>query len=214
MAAIYAKTIDMPTEKISLFVASAFVGVIIFQLPIGYLSDRTDRRKVIIGLSALSIVIVILSINSVNPNILIALFSLLGGLTLPLYAVCLAYVNDRLKPYEVLSANSALLKVSGVGSMISPLVVGYMMMNYGVSWFFGVVGIVAGIIVLFGFYRIIKGQNVDIDEQGDYAPIGIGTTAATMLLTSEGMQLEFDFGEACIKPEITKEPQTEEKHLS
>lgn len=209
MAAIYAKTINMPTDKISLFVASAFVGVILLQFPIGYISDRVDRRKVIISLCALSIGIVILSLETANITTLIILFGLLGGLTLPLYAVCLAYVNDRLEPHEVLPATSALLKISGIGNMISPLVVGYMMTHYGVDWFFGVVGIAAAIVVVFGWYRMVKGQDVDVEEQGDYAPVGMGTTAATMSLTTEGMQLEFDFGEAHRRPEIDETLATE-----
>lgn len=200
MSAVYAKIVDMPTEKIALFVASAFIGIIIFQLPIGYLSDRMDRRKTIIGLCALATVVSAVAMMVNESTILIILFTLLGGLTLPLYAICIAYVNDRLNPQEILPATSSLLKISGFGNMIAPALVGYLMTHVGIEWFFGSITVAALIIVVFGIYRVLTTQDIIIEEQGEYAPIGVATTAATLSLVHEGIQLELDFGEAHKKP--------------
>lgn len=209
MSAIYAKTVGMPTDKIALFVGAAFVGVIVFQFPVGFISDRVDRRKVIICLSALSAVVAVMAMQTDDTYGLIGLFGLLGGLSLPLYAVCIAYVNDRLAPEEVLPATSALLKIAGVGNMIAPILIGYIMVEYGVVWFFGVLSIAATGISVFGVYRIIKGRDIDVEEQGDYAPIGVSTTAVTMSLATEGVQLEFDFGEQHRKPIESEEADIE-----
>lgn len=200
MAAIYAKTAGMPTEQIALFVASAFVGVIVFQFPIGLLTDRMDRRKAIIGLCILSTVISATAMTVSDTTTLIILFALLGGVSLPLYAVCIAYVNDRLNPEEILPATSSLIKISGIANMIAPTLVGYLMTNIGTQWFFGSVTVVAAATVAFGIYRMVMGDNIVIEEQGEYAPIGVATTAATLSLAHEGVQLEFDFGEAHRKP--------------
>lgn len=200
MAAIYAKTVDMPTDKIALFVASAFVGVIIFQFPIGYLTDRMDRRKAIIGLCFMTAIISAVAMATSDADVLIILFALLGGIALPLYAVCIAYVNDRLNPEEILPATSSMIKISGIGNMIAPILVGYLMTNIGIEWFFGSVTVAASITVVFGVYRSIKGEDIVIEEQGDFAHIGVATTAATLSLAHEGVQLEFDFGEEYRKP--------------
>lgn len=210
MAAIYAKTIGMPTDKISLFVASAFIGVIIFQFPIGFLTDRMDRRKAIVILCAITTVISAVAMSVTDTNNLILLFGLLGGIALTLYAVCLAYINDRLNPEEILPASSSLIKISGIGNMIAPILVGYLMTNVGVEWFFGSVTVVAAIIVAFGIYRMLKGQDIIVEEQGDFAHIGVATTAATLSLAHEGVQLEFDFGDAHRKPEVSEIPQEEQ----
>ncbi len=195
MSAIYAKDKAMATDDIALFVASAFIGVIILQYPLGYLSDHISRRKVIIGLSLASIIVVLLSLTVSNPMGLIVLFGLLGGLTLPLHAICIAYVNDRLRSEEILPATSALLKISGTGNMISPLLVGYIMVNYGTEWFYGSIGVAAVIIILFGLYRMTKRDDIDVDDMSEFAPMGVSTTAATMSLINDNAQLEFDFGE-------------------
>lgn len=200
MSAIYAKSIDMPTDKIAMFVASAFIGVIVLQFPIGFISDRLDRRKVIITLNALAIAVVIMAMRSEEAHALILWFGLLGGLILPLYAVTIAYVNDRLKPEEVLPATSALLKIAGMGNMFAPILIGYIMVEYGEQWFFGCIGVAAMLIVIFGFYRMTRGDNIDVEEQGDYTPIGVAATAATLSLAHEGVQMEFDFGEEHRRP--------------
>lgn len=204
MAAIYAKTANMPTDKIALFVASAFVGVILLQYPIGYLSDRIDRRKVIITLCIMSAGLAVLAMQTTETIVLIALFGLMGGVALPLYAVCVAYVNDRLQPEEILPATSALLKISGVGNMLAPIIIGYVMVAFGVEWFFGAVGIAAAIVAVFGTYRLTRRSDVDVEDMGDFAPIGVATTAVTMSLAHEGIQLEFDFGEQHRKPESSE----------
>ncbi len=200
MSAIYAKTIAMPTDKIALFVASAYIGVLLMQLPIGYISDRIDRRKVIIVLCTAAVIVSTVSISINDTITLILLFAFLGGLTLPLYALCIAYVNDHLHPEEVLPATSSLLKIAGFGNMIAPILVGYLMTHFGVHWFFGSMAVAALIIVIFGLYRMTKSNEIIVEVQSDYAPIGVAVTAATLSLAHEGVQLEFDFGEEHRKP--------------
>lgn len=212
MAAIYAKTIDMPTDKIALFVASAYIGVIFFQFPIGSLSDRIDRRKVIIMLCLLTVLISTTAMHVSHESLLVLLFCLLGGLALPLYALSIAYVNDRLQPEEVLSATSALIKIAGMGNLIAPMLIGTMMVNFGASWFFGTIGIAAAVVMSFAVYRIVNStRDIDVDEQSDYAPLAMGTTAATMSLVNEGIQLEFDFGDAHRRPPESETPMNNDK---
>ncbi len=201
MSAIYAKTVGMQTNEIALFVASAFIGVIILQFPLGYLSDRIDRRKVIVSISIASLIVSVLAMNTNDTNQLTLLFMLLGGLALPMYAICVAYVNDRLEPEEILPATTALLKIAGIGNVIAPILIGGIMVKMGAEWFFGSLAITSILTVIFGAYRIIMGADVIVEEQGEYSPMGINTTSATLSLTHEGMQMEFDFGEEHRKPE-------------
>lgn len=193
LGAIFAKNIGMSTSQIALFIAASFFGVIIFQMPIGYLSDKVDRRKVLIIISALLVVVAAAAVE-LDKEWLIYVSFALGALLYPMYALCIAYVNDRLEPEEILPATSALLKISGTGNMISPLITGWIMVQYGAAWFFGVLAIVAAIIVGFGLYRAAV-HDIDTEHQTEFSPMGTSTTAATMTLAHESHQLEFDFGE-------------------
>lgn len=200
LSAIYAKNIGMTTEQIAWFVASAYIGVIFLQLPIGYLSDKIDRRKVIVTLCLAAAGMAVWAMGVKDKSLLIVIFGMLGAISLPLYAICVAYVNDRLEPEEVLPATSSLLKIAGAGNMIAPVLTGWMMVRFGEAWFFGMIGIAAAVIAMFGLYRA-RQNSIDVEEQGEFAPIGAVTaTAVTHSLAHEGIQLEFDFGEAHQKP--------------
>lgn len=200
LSAIYAKNIGMPTGQIALFVASAYIGVILLQLPIGYLSDRIDRRKAIIGLCLVIVGVSLWSMMPQTGHSLTISFGLLGGVAFPLYAICVAYVNDRLEPEEVLPATTALIKVAGIGNMVAPLLTGWLMVYLGEEWFFGAVAVTGAMVAVFGLYRMTK-VDIDVEEQSDYVPLGaMTTTAASHQLAHEGIQLEFDFGEAYQKP--------------
>lgn len=193
VSAIYAKLINLPTESIALFVASAYIGVIFLQFPIGYLSDRMDRRRVIVALFTLTLIVSLLLMQPLSVPLLILGFGLLGGLALPLYAVSIAYVNDRLSADEILPATSALLKISGMANMIAPILVGSLMVKFGNQWFFGAMTVAASVVVIFGIYRIIHGPDIVVDEQSEYTPIGANATPAAMAIVNASTQLAFDF---------------------
>ncbi len=183
LGAIFAKNIGMSTSQIALFIAASFFGVIIFQMPIGYLSDKVDRRKVLIIISALLVVVAAAAVE-LDKEWLIYVSFALGALLYPMYALCIAYVNDRLEPEEILPATSALLKISGTGNMISPLITGWIMVQYGAAWFFGVLAIVAAIIVGFGLYRAAV-HDIDTEHQTEFSPILILAKNTESLIKSD-----------------------------
>ncbi len=53
-----------------------------------------------------------------------------------------------------------------------------------------------------------RSNEVVVEDQSDYAPIGVATTAATLSLAHEGVQLEFDFGEAHRRPPQSENNET------
>ncbi|MPV85929.1 MFS transporter [Ostreibacterium oceani] len=202
MSAIYAKSIGMTTKEISIFISSAFIGIILFQFPIGYISDRIDRRKVIITLGFVGALLTAVAVLVDTFLLLVLVFGLFGGLILPLYAICIAYVNDRLTPQEILPATSVLLKISGIAQMFAPISIGYMMSVYGVQAYFVVLGVVCLAIALFGLYRAMTSANqVDVEDMSDYTPMVMNATVSSFSLAHDNLQLEFDFSGAQNPPD-------------
>jgi MFS family permease len=112
--------IDAPT--IALLMFAAVVGGLAFQVPVGRLSDRFDRRRVLValglGLAGAAILLVCL------PHalaIVLPAAALLGGFLSTLYPVCLAYAHDCLPPERVVAVSSRLILMSGIGSVLGPL---------------------------------------------------------------------------------------------
>ena len=96
MASVYGTERGLSVKDISLFVASIYFGGMILQYPIGWISDRMDRRVLIF------IVCTIGTIFSFGANLfdnfiwLLIVAFIIGGVANPLYSLYIAYTNDYL----------------------------------------------------------------------------------------------------------------------
>ena len=119
---------------IALFMLVAVLGGLAFQVPVGRLSDRFDRRTVLATLSlgfagaAVALVLLPHSLPIVLPAA-----SLLGGFMSTLYPVCVALAHDRMPSDRVVAVSGRLILVSGLGSVIGPLIGTSLMGRFGID---------------------------------------------------------------------------------
>src|SRR4029077_14534339 len=110
-------------DTIAIFMLVAVLGGLAFQVPIGQLSDRLDR---LIVLAALSLGFAGAGIALVNlPHSRLVVFpvaALLGGFMSTLYPVCVANAHDSMPADRVIAVSGRLILVSGLGSIIGPLI--------------------------------------------------------------------------------------------
>ena len=133
LGAVFAQGIGLDDRGTAAFMAATLAGALALQWPVGYLSDRFDRRTVIAAV-CLASVVVSLGLFWLAPTdlgLLIPGAFLFGGLGIPIYALCLAHTNDVIEREEVVAASSALLLVYGAGSMIGPFLCGLLMGRLG-----------------------------------------------------------------------------------
>jgi MFS family permease len=113
-----------------------FAGALVLQCPIGWLSDRLDRRKVILGTAALGALACGLGWLAGGASgwpadgalwPLMAAAFLAGGMTTPLYALLLAYTNDFLSAEDMPAASGGLVFTFGLGAILGPLLTGWAM---------------------------------------------------------------------------------------
>ena len=108
---------------IAIFMLVAVLGGLAFQVPVGRLSDRFDRRVVLavlsLGFAGTAVALVLLPRSL--PNVLPAA-ALLGGFMSTLYPVCVAHAHDRMPADRVVPVSGRLILVSGFGSVIGPLI--------------------------------------------------------------------------------------------
>jgi MFS family permease len=121
-------------ETIALVMFAAVMGGLAFQVPVGRLSDRFDRRRVLAGLglgvagAALALVVLPRSLSSALPAA-----ALLGGFMSTLYPVCVAHAHDRMPADQVVAVSGALILVSGLGSILGPLIGTRLMTALGID---------------------------------------------------------------------------------
>ncbi|MGA8259535.1 MAG: MFS transporter [Arenicellales bacterium] len=173
MAAVYAHDSGMSVAQVSMFMTALIAGGAALQWPIGRLSDRIDRRKVIAGTGLMVAVIAAATglFAGHSNTALITIALLFGGGVLPMYSLYLAYVNDHLAPRQMVAASSKLYIVAAVGSVVGPPVTGWLMDLRGPGgflWYFVVVHLV---MVVYALYLIASSESVVAEEQSPYAPM-------------------------------------------
>ena len=172
MAAIFGSVADLRLAQISSFVAAFYVGAMVLQYPIGWFSDRMDRRLLISMVSVLGTVAAVLGIFAWSSfTVLLCIAFLIGGMANPLYSLLIAHTNDFLDYEDMVAASSGLLFINGLGAVSGPLAVGWMMDRFGPSGFFIMIATLLGGLTIYAFFRMTQRASVAVEDTGAYAAI-------------------------------------------
>ena len=181
MGAVFGTQIGLATAEIALFVAMLFAGALVLQFPIGWLSDRVDRRKLIFGAACLGAVFCVLG-WLVEDRLwpLMAAAFVAGGVTTPLYALFLAYTNDYLSAEEMPAASGGLILSFGIGAILGPLIAGWAMERFDPFAFWLTLGGTFGAIALYALYRMTQRPAVPVTETESYLAVLPTTSPAAV----------------------------------
>ncbi len=177
MGSVYATSAGFSVGQVSTFVGAVFVGSMLFQYPIGWLSDRLDRRKLILsaaGLGGLTSFAAFLSDGDFT-FLLFAAF-VLGGTVNPLYSLLIAYLNDYLAVENMAAASGGLIFINGIGAIGGPLVTGWLMEWVGPQGYWLFISSLLAMMVAYAAYRMTQRSAVPVDETGVY--VGVLPTAS------------------------------------
>jgi MFS family permease len=172
MAAVYGAEAGLSVGQISIFVASFYTAALLAQYPLGWLSDRMDRRVLI------AIVALVTGIGGVIGMLLGETFWLLllaailiGGSSNPLYALLIAYTNDFLELDDMAAAAGGMLFINGVGAIAGPLMLGWMMSLMGPGGYFFYIAILMFAMVLYAIYRMTQRPAPQASPSDGFAPV-------------------------------------------
>ena len=171
MAPVFGTTAGFSLSEISIFVAAFYIGAMVFQFPIGWLSDRMDRRILIVVTSAIGFIAALTSFLVLDVFlILVGSALLIGGMSNPLYSLLIAYTNDFLELDDMPSASGGLLFLNGLGAISGPLLTGYLMTQTGPGGYFIILATLLGSLTVYGFYRMTQRGISDVDTSS-YATV-------------------------------------------
>jgi MFS family permease len=157
----YGQAQGVEASWISAYIATAIFGGLAFQVPVGKLSDRFDRRVVVACVAAgLSVMALVLALLPQTMAILVATF-VLGGFLSTIYPVAVAHANDRVDPQHAVSVSGLLILVNGIASFVSPMIGTGIMGRAGFTGVFVYMAIVAG---LFAFFALWRARTVEQPE--------------------------------------------------
>jgi MFS family permease len=190
----------VPAVTIGLLMGMIQTGRLGLQWPVGLLSDRIDRRLVILGASA-AIFVIMLSLAFVGSAKgaalrgesgdlvrlgIIGLFCLWGGFALTLYAVCVAHAQDRGASGEAVALTSSLLFAWAAGATIGPLVVGLAMELLGERMLFVLTAGAALLLAAFTGWRLMLRERPPAEERSGFTSVPMTSPVIAELGPGDG----------------------------
>ena len=172
MGAVFGMEKGLSVAQVSAFVATIYTGGLLAQYPIGWISDRVDRRKLILVLTAGSAVPIAAGTVFLDHfAVVLGLGFLTGAVANPLYSLLIAHTNDYLEPADMAAAAGGLLFINGLGSMLGPLAIGVLMTRFGPDAYFGYIAALLGAIALYAAWRTTRRPAPAVAETTHYQPV-------------------------------------------
>lgn len=182
---LFARLNGLTDFGIVMFMSTTILGGILFLWPIGYWSDKSDRRQII---AIVSLIIVVASLAAMlAPHdtylwISICMF-VFGAMLFTIYPLCVAHTNDLAGSNERFSVTSNLLVIYGVGAAAGPFIGGFVMNLLGHYSLFGMFILGGTFLSGYAWYWRKHVPEIPAEEKTHYAPF-VRTSQAAVELES------------------------------
>jgi MFS family permease len=149
LAPLHASRLGLSTQQVGLFMGSCVFAGLLVQWPLGWLSDRYDRGRLIrvcallLALSALPLAL----LPTMPLELLFALGFVLSLLQFSLYPLAVAFSNDYIESEHRVSLTAMLLVTFGIGACVGPLATGVLMSELGPNMLYAFVSVCAFILI-------------------------------------------------------------------
>lgn len=168
---VFAESYGITEFKLSLFVGAAIIGAFILQFPVGYLSDRFDRRvtlTVLLILSALASVVVILLAEAQQFWSMALVTALVSGIIACAYPISVSQVFDQLDQDQMIAAMGSLIVAFSVGGILGPYTASLIMSQSGPAALFYFLSGAQVLTAVFVIYRMTIREALPVDEQESF----------------------------------------------
>ena len=167
---VFGNNIGLSNSQLGLFLFLSVLGGVIAQIPVGFVSDRFDRRVVLILLSILACMVCFYFSYLEEPalNTLYVLAFFFGMFTFPIFSVSSAHANDFIKGDDFINLASSHIFIYSIGAISSPFIGSLIMENFGSAALFSLIGIAHIILIVFGVVRMISRPSPNLRRPYSY----------------------------------------------
>ncbi|MFO7982222.1 MAG: MFS transporter [Desulfuromonadales bacterium] len=123
LAPVFAAQSGLQIDMVAYFISLTILCGLLLQWPVGILSDRVDRCRVLSTLSFLATIAALVIILAAGRSqwLLLLTAGIYGGVAFTLYPVAVAHTNDRIENHEIVAASTVLILCYGIGAFFGPL---------------------------------------------------------------------------------------------
>lgn len=183
LAPSYATTVSGSVNDAALFMSAAVLGGALAQMPCGRISDRLDRRVVLIVLaSCCTLVGAGLMLTTDSSLYWLGLAAAFGAGLLPSYAIAAAHVFDFADRADYVEISAGLLLLNGMGSTLGPMLASLGIELWGPPGFFAVNAAIQACLIGFVAIRLRQREGLPVAEKQTF---DLGTSAAVSVVGDE-----------------------------
>jgi MFS family permease len=188
MSAVYGAKAGLSVAQISIFVGTFYVGAMLLQYPLGWISDRMDRRLLILAVALVGgLASVMGMIMGGSYSFLLVSAFLIGGATNPLYSLLIAHTNDFLEHEDMAAAAGGLVFINGLGAIAGPVITGWLMGDaiLGPGAYFLFMAVLMLALAGYAAYRTTQRPGIAPEEAGAMSPMYPASTALALEYAQE-----------------------------
>ncbi|MEQ8369721.1 MAG: MFS transporter [Alphaproteobacteria bacterium] len=141
---------------VGVFMFVLLTSGILFQWPVGRLSDRMDRRLLLVLVYGAILSFALLALYAQSGNTLLMYVAAvgIGGSMRVIYPICSAFVHDGLTQEQRVSVSGGVILAWSAGAVVGPYPAGWVMEAFGPGGLFGFIAAIAALAALFGLWRL------------------------------------------------------------
>ena len=153
---LYGIAVGLEADRIALFLSAYVVGGALAQFPIGWVADKFDRRKVLIGISVASILGCGAMVAGAQGNIVTIFLAagFFGFTTFPIYSISTPHAHDFAEQHERVELSAAQMFLYAVGAIASPVIASALISAFGPSSMFVFIALAHVLLIVFGLVRM------------------------------------------------------------
>lgn len=184
VAPVYVVEIGESPAMAAILVAIMQTGSLVSQWPLGWLSDRYERRVVILVATVIVAVVslAIALIGASFPQALYPLAALWGGCALSIYAICLAHAGDFAESHEMVPLASSLLLCWATGSALGPFMAAAFMQVVGPNGLFLYSAVIAAALAGFVVWRMSRRAAPKPEDRDPFVAVAVMTSPGSARL--------------------------------
>lgn len=173
LSPVYAQEIGLTVTDVAAFVSASIIGGALIQYPLGYASDKWDRRHVLIATSAAAMTAALalaLFTGSSRPANFAVVF-IFGAFAMPMFSLSAAHANDRAEPNEYVMLNAGLMLFYSIGAIFGPFTAAFVMEAFGPHALFFFNAAVYATLIIIILYRMRVRSSVPAAERSRFAAL-------------------------------------------
>jgi len=169
---IYGQEMGLPAGQLGFFLAAYVLGGALAQYPAGWLADKFDRRRVLIGFSAASVLVcgVTVAVGRVSPAGIMLMAGVFGMTSFPIFSISSAHAHDFAKSSERVELSAALMFFYALGAIASPLISSNLIAHFMPAALFFFLAFAHIVLVGYGLMRMRSRPGAATRTNYVYAP--------------------------------------------